>query len=445
MMSILIQCREAYLFFGLLFLSVFRSLNRTSILSFLLRRKANVLIGLTILNVSCSPRRSIEVEEAPPSQNSNGILPVENTDTDIEQVEARLTGQPFGAASEELVVIAVNDVFEYQYKAGKGTDIDCDSDESYSAFVSSSKTIEVEISNYTDTKADITVCVIGRNGIDVQFVATEVTWTWDPAMPKSPTEMSLVDGHNQVTGAVTSEENVIVVRGPSSSTWLPESGQEYSLGETIDDVTVVSVEGLEFTDSSINNGETWTYFSFSMSQEKTYSSPFKKELSLAPQELIWVNKLEAVADGKYLEPINERWVCRVGPQAGRVYSETADPSDGTCAYALNDSLLFSTDYELLGANKGDPLELIEYMEVTLDDEGRLLTVVDPGKKFISGEEDNNGQKDEMYICLSYSDEEQTIIDSFGKAGKHFGDGCHQQEDAQGVFATNLNYRLLVKK
>lgn len=371
----------------------------------------------------------------------------ERTPAVPEAVEARLTGYPEGTSGEHVIKINVENVDEFQYKWGLSTEINCSSPAGYSEFKSSSSGIEIDLSELSVDRAVITVCAIGRDGSRLQEFSSQAGWIWKAEIPGGPADLELIDGDNEITGKIMAANGnmLLVARSEEPSSWRPESGREYTVGERYGDVVIVSQNMPEFTDTAVKNEETWSYSIFSMSPAKRYSSPVYKTIKLAAPEIEWVAKADIKAGQKFVAPVNNRWVCRVGEHPGRLFSNNNDPAAAVCGYAFGSEIILSNSYEVLGSNKGDPMDLVSLEDITVDQtSGALTSTFSADREIVAGVENIS---DKIYVCVSYTNAAKTTVQSFGKAGAHFGGGCNQYivEGFNRVFNTNVNYRVLVKK
>ena len=237
---------------------------------------------------------------------------------------------------------------------------------------------------------------------------------------------------------------LLAVRSEGSTTWTPEPGKEYKVGDRFGDALIVAANTAEFVDENVENEETWTYTIFAMNAAKRYSSPVTEEITLAKPDVAWIAKADLKDNHIPVQPINNRWVCRVNGQAGRLFSMNNDIKDGVCGYAFGTQVLLSDNYDVLVGTKGNPMDILRLADVTLDEQGRLVTVVGEQQKLISGTENVN---DDIYVCISYTNANKNQVLSFGKMGAHITNGCNQYvvQGNQRVFNQSINLRMLIRR
>ena len=361
-------------------------------------------------------------------------------------VLARLSGYPEGSSSEYNVTINVDDVDEFQYKWGLSSEVLCSSPAAYSEFKSASEGIAIDLSELSENTGPINVCVLGKRDGEIQAISSQAGWLWDAEIPGGPSNIELLDGDNKITGKIMSNSGtmLLAVRSEGSTTWTPEPGKEYKVGDRFGDALIVAANTAEFVDENVENEETWTYTIFAMNAAKRYSSPVTEEITLAKPDVAWIAKADLKDNHIPVQPINNRWVCRVNGQAGRLFSMNNDIKDGVCGYAFGTQVLLSDNYDVLVGTKGNPMDILRLADVTLDEQGRLVTVVGEQQKLISGTENVN---DDIYVCISYTNANKNQVLSFGKMGAHITNGCNQYvvQGNQRVFNQSINLRMLIRR
>ena len=381
------------------------------------------------------------------SEKDDATIEVVNTPT-----IARLTGYPEGSSGEHKIKINVEAVDEFQYKWGINGENNCQSPAAYSEFKPASEGIEIDLSVIPEDRGVINVCVLGKKRGEIQKDSSQAGWVWNAETPGGPGEITFVDGNNKLDATIKSSPGakVLVARSKGISTWKPESGKEYKVGERFEDIIIVSVNALEFSDVDVKNEETWTYSLFTVNEAKRYSSVVYETFTLAKPDVVWVKKSDIKPEQKLVEPITNRWLCRVNGQPGRLFSNDDDPANGVCRYTFGTAIQASQEYEVLAGTKTDPMEILEYRTVQLDDEGKLLSIPNEDNKLVVGEENVD---DEIFACISYTDVNQNNVLSIGKTGAHITGGCNQYivqntntfPFFERVFQQNTNMKLLRRK
>jgi len=379
-----------------------------------------------------------EADDLEPRKRGNGSQNFEEKEINATAegpVTASLTGYPSDASPNHLINITVSGVSQYQWKSGGLSETDCNSSASYSPFESGG-TISLDLSTRKESIETIKVCVIGKSSTGVQQeFPSQATWLWSAETPKRIADELITDQDNQVTLSLEAiAGNWLVIRSKEALNEMPQNGLVYKINDSIGNGTVIASGTVaELIDDTVKNEEEWHYSFFRTNPARRFSAIKEVPLTLAAQELIWVEKNDIEDSFVGIEPRgkgDKRYVCRArhtlngvnrGKHPGRMFSNSDDLKEGACRYEFGGAITTTTNFELLMVNKGDPDNLVRWQRTSADETGTTLF----DGVIIAGMEENAGENtnEPLVICRGYTNGNRNNVASFGKAGGHIPTGC----------------------
>jgi hypothetical protein len=90
-----------------------------------------------------------------------------------------------------------------------------------------------------------------------------------------------------------------------------------------------------------------------------------------------------------------------------------------CLYEFARVIYGSTDFELLAANKGDPMNKLRWERASATANGSFIP---PGSLLGGRDEYDATPGQDMFVCRAYTDANRTTLESFGKVGPNLA-GC----------------------
>jgi hypothetical protein len=370
-------------------------------------------------------------------------------------VEAKLTGYPEAKSPNSQFDIGVTGVAEYKWKQVESA-TDCQLSGGYSNYAAATTPIKIDLASRRESPAIIAICVIGKSASGMeQANATLASWVWAPEIPTISDQIDMIEGSNEIKITPKAPAgNWLIIRSREALSAMPEDGKEYAANQAIGNGTVVVAGPMaEFIDKTVKNTESWTYTFVAYNNSRRFSVPLTKSMTLSQQELQWVPNNLVKAGQVPLEsrPNNKRYVCRAqfaDPTTGEnrgmhpgvwlpANNNNADLKAGNCFFEYGGVVYRSINYDLLMANKGNPVDMIRWARGAV---GANNNTIIPNGAILAGTDDTGATRGPgLYICLGAN------LNFPGKAGAHLNGGCSSYNNQNNVPNRSTTFDVLVFK